>query len=92
MFAFGSTVLLVGVRTRHMMGNAISLKVFVETLVLATPIILHTQYFVIKKAFNMCLKTNENFLNFRFCMQEINPSKLAKCINKLNIILVTTNR
>jgi hypothetical protein len=39
--ALSSTILLMGVRTRHKMGNAIGMKIGVEALVLPTSIQLN---------------------------------------------------
>ena len=75
-----------------MMRYSLILEVFVQALIFATPVRLNTLDFYIEKAFNMCLETKKNLLNFRFGKQQIDPSEFAKSINKGDIIFVATNR
>jgi hypothetical protein len=57
--AFSSPILLVGMRTRDMVGDANFFKEGVELLILTTLICLHGQNFRIKESFHKLLKLME---------------------------------
>jgi hypothetical protein len=92
MFSFCRPVLLVSMWARYMMSNTNALEKRVQTLILPTPISLHSNNFPIKQAFNKVLKIMETLENFRLVSKEKNPSEFAKIINKRHIIIVPPNR
>jgi hypothetical protein len=63
-FAFSNTVLLRGMRTRHPMRDANTLKIAMEAVIFTTPIELDSFDFAIKETFNMGLGI-KNLLNVR---------------------------
>ena len=68
------------------------LKEEVEVAILATPVRLNMNNFVLEKAFNMFLELNKNVKHIRFTFDKIKPGKAAVSINKTDIIIMTTNR
>jgi hypothetical protein len=56
MFAFSCPILLMCVRTAHMMGYANALKKRIKPLVFAAAVGLHSNNFLIKLALNKILK------------------------------------
>jgi hypothetical protein len=54
--AFGNTILLMGVRTRDLMGNTNLVKKRIEMLIFPTPIKLNRDNFVVKHVLNKGLK------------------------------------
>jgi hypothetical protein len=90
--AFSSTVLLMCVRTRHMMRYSKFLKEGTKIPILTTPIRLNMNNFVIQQTLNMCLKLHEDMKHIRFALNQVKPSKATKSINETDIIVVTTNR
>jgi hypothetical protein len=78
-------------RTGHVMSNANALE-GVQSLIVPTPICLHSHYFSIKETFNKVLEIMKTLKNFRFVSTKINPCKLTKIINKAHIVIVSSNR
>jgi hypothetical protein len=74
------------------MRNPKLLKERVEVAILAPPIRLNMNYFVLEKTFNMRLKLSENTKHIRFALNKIKPSKATISIDETDIIFVTTNR
>jgi hypothetical protein len=64
-FAFNNTVLLRGIRTRHPMRDANTLKIAMKAVILTTPIGLDSFDFAIEEPFNMGLESIENLRNVR---------------------------
>jgi hypothetical protein len=92
MFAFSNTVLLRGMRTRHPMRDANTLKIAIKAVILNTPIRLDNFDFSIEETFNMSLKSIENLLDIRLMFQEIYPTEERIVINKTNIVCIATRR
>jgi hypothetical protein len=92
MFSLGGAILLVCMRTRHMVCDANTLKEGVQFLILTTPIGLHGDDLFVKKAFNMVLEVMETLKNIRLLFEEINPCKFAEIIDKTHIIFVLIDR
>ena len=92
MFAFNNAVLLRGVRTRHTMGYARTLKIAMQLMVLTAPIRLDGFNLSVQKTLNMSLKSIENLLNIRFVLEKINPTKTGVVVNKTNIVLIPPGR
>jgi hypothetical protein len=63
MFAFHGTILLVSMRARYMMGNAIFLEERMEFLIFTTPIGLHGDDYSAKFALNQLLKIEKHLVN-----------------------------
>ena len=61
MFALNRTILLVGVRTGKMVGNATRLKKFGQRLKFTPPIGLNNFDFKIEVSFNIFLELNEDW-------------------------------
>ena len=74
------------------MSDPKRLKEGVEVAILATPVRLNMNNFVLEKAFNMFLKLNKNVKHIRFTFDKIKPGKAAVSINKTDIVIMTTNR
>jgi hypothetical protein len=66
MFPFSRPILLMGMRTRHMMRITNAIKEVTQLMIFTTPIGLHGQQLVIKEALNMCLKISEFFKDIKF--------------------------
>jgi hypothetical protein len=92
MFAFSNTVLLRGMRTRHPMRDANTLKIAMKAVILTTPVRLDSFDFSIEETFNMSLKSIENLLDIRLMFQEIYPTEARIVINKANIVGISTRR
>jgi glutamyl-tRNA reductase len=60
--------------------------------ILATPIRLNNKNFTMKHALNKLLKFMKILKHLRFIMKQINLSKLAKIINKADIVFLATKR
>jgi hypothetical protein len=69
-----------------MVSEANFAKERIELLILASPISLHCKNFSIEHPFYKNLKFLEFFKHLRFILQEINPGKFTKTINKTDII------
>jgi hypothetical protein len=78
--------------TRNIVNNAMVKEIFVETMIFATPIGLHTFNFCIKEKFNMFLKAKKSVLNIGFGMKKICLSEFCEVIDEVNIVFETANR
>jgi hypothetical protein len=76
----------------HVMGDTNLGEEGVEFLILASPVGLHGDDFLIKLALNKGLKFLEFLEDFGFVFEKINPGKFAKIINETHIIFIATNR
>ena len=74
------------------MSNPKRLEEGVEVAILATPVRLNMNNFMLEKTFNMFLKLNDNIKRIRFTLNKIEPSKMTVSIHKTNIIVMTTDR
>jgi hypothetical protein len=92
MLTLGIPILLMGVWTRHEMGDAIGPKIGVETLIFTTLIGLNDNDLSLKQPFHKLLKFKEIFRHLGFMAKQINPCKLAIIINETHIILLIANR
>jgi hypothetical protein len=63
MFTLSNTILLVSMRTRHLVGNANIMKKEIKLLILSTPIRLDRKNLAVKLSLNKALKLNEVFKN-----------------------------
>jgi hypothetical protein len=63
MFTLSNTILLVSMRTRHLVGNANIMKKEIKFLILSTPIRLDRKNLAVKLSLNKALKLNEVFKN-----------------------------
>lgn len=90
-FSFGGAVLLICMGARDIVSDANLLKKRVEALILATPIGLKSEDLFIKMMLNKVLKIMKALKNFRFTLKKIDPCKLAKIIDKANIIRTPAN-
>jgi hypothetical protein len=81
--------LLMSVRTRQSMHDANGLKELVEGTVFTPPIGLNTFDFIIEQPLDHKLKFKKDIHNFRFVGDWKQPSKLAKSIDKRNIISIS---
>jgi hypothetical protein len=70
-----NSILLLSVRARDYMGNAIFLKILMQLVVFSPTIRLEGFDFCVKKQLNMFLKLKKNRLNIRFMLNDINPCK-----------------
>ena len=86
MFSFSGAILLVGMGARDMMSNANLLKENMQLFILATPISLHSNNFPIKLALNIFLKIKEHLIHIGTRFEKVNPSELAKIIDKAYIV------
>ena len=68
------------------------IKESVEVAIFAPPIGLNMDNFMLEKSFYMHLKLNEDIKHIRFALKKIKPGKTTVCINKADIIVVTTHR
>jgi hypothetical protein len=87
-FTFGSPILLVGVWTRHEMGEAIGTKIGVKTFIFTTPIGLNNNDLFVKQPFHKLLKVKEIFRHLRFMVKQINSREFAIIINETHIIFL----
>jgi hypothetical protein len=74
------------------MGNPKLLEERIEIAILATPIRLYVNNFMLEKTFNMLLKLYKNIEHIRFALNEIKPCKATISINETDIIVMATNR
>ena len=68
------------------------LKERVEVAILAPPIRLDMNNFVLEKTFNMFLKLNKNIKHIRFAFNKVKPGKATISINETDIVIMTTDR
>jgi hypothetical protein len=92
MFVFSSSILLMCMRAGNMMSDSYLCEKRIEFLILTTPVSLHGDDLAIKETLNKSLKLLEFLEDLRLVLKEINPVKLAKIINKTDIIFKTVNR
>jgi hypothetical protein len=76
MFPLGITILLMSMRTRHLLSNANVVKEGIKFFILSAPIRLNRKNLVIKLALNKALKLKEVFENLIFRAKQIKPGKL----------------
>jgi hypothetical protein len=88
MLAFSNPILLRCVRTRDAMGDAKTLEVAVQLMILATPIRLNGFDFGVQQTLHMRLEGVEDMLNIRLMLEKINPAKTEIVIDKANIIFI----
>jgi hypothetical protein len=69
-----------------MMSDTNCLKKGIELFILTTPVSLHCYNFPIKLTLNIFLKIEEYLINISTTFEQINPSKLAKIINKAYMV------
>jgi hypothetical protein len=75
-----------------MMRNTIALKKCIQSLVLTTLIGLNSKNPLVEEALNKILKITKFLKHLRLVLEQINPSKLTKIINKTDIVFITINR
>jgi hypothetical protein len=92
MFAFSGPILLMGVRTRDVMGDANTLEEGCKLLVLLSPVCLNCKDLLIKQTFNKLLEFMKFMKHIRFTFEKIKPRKLAIIINERHIIFKFPNR
>ena len=92
MFALYGAMLLMSMWARNVMRDANAFKKRVQPLVLPTPIGLHGNDLTIKQTFNMSLEKTKFFEDIRFIFEQIYPTKLAKIINKTDIVFLSSYR
>jgi hypothetical protein len=92
MFTLSRSILLMCMRARDKMSNANALEKGIEFLILTPPICLHCNNFLVKETLNKMLKIMKFLKDIRFIFQQIDPCKLAKIINKTNIVFISSNR
>jgi hypothetical protein len=71
MFALGCTILLVCVRARYPMRDANVAKETIKFDILASPVRLHMNNFLIKKTLNMVLELQENIKDITLAFKKI---------------------
>jgi hypothetical protein len=86
MFSLGSTILLVCMRARHMMGYSNGSKKLIQSFILPTPIRLNGDDLVTNHALNKLLKFKKKLRHLRLMTKKIEPSKFTIIINKTNIV------
>jgi hypothetical protein len=74
--SLSNAILLLCVRARDSMGNAIFLKILMQ-FVISSPTIQEGFDFCVKKQLNMFLKLKKYRLDIRFMFNEVNPCKMA---------------
>jgi hypothetical protein len=89
--ALYGTILLVCM-ARDLMLDPNTSEECVEILILTTPIGLYRQDFSIEGVLNKTLKGVEDMKHFRFVANKINPSMFTKVINKVNIVILSSDR
>jgi hypothetical protein len=87
-----NSILLLSVRARDSMGNAIFLKILMQLVVFSPTIRLEGFNFCVKKQLNMFLKLKKDRLNIRFIFNEVNPSKATIIVKEAHIVLITVYR
>ena len=90
MFPLCGAVLLMRMRARNVVCDANVFKKGVQPLIFPTPIGLHGNYLTIKETFNMSLEKTKFLEDIRFIFEQIYPAKLAKIINKADIIFLSS--
>jgi hypothetical protein len=88
MFSFFNTVLLMCMWTGYKVDDANSVKKGIEALIFTTPVRLHGYDFTIKHSFNKALKFFEEFEDFGFVTNQVNPNEFTIIINKANIVFL----
>ena len=76
------------------MGDLKLIKESLEVAIFAPlpPIGLNMDNFMLEKTFYMHLKLNEYIKHIRFALKKIKPCEATIGINKIDIVVVTTNR
>jgi hypothetical protein len=87
-----NSILLLSVRARDSMGNAIFLKILMQLVVFSPTIRLEGFDFCVKKQLNMFLKLKKDILNNRFMFNEVNPCKTTIIVKEAHIVLITVYR
>jgi hypothetical protein len=75
------------------MRHSVKCQVFgkkIQFFILASPIGLHSNYFLIKFAFNKVHEIVKDIKDIRLLFDEMDPSEFAKIINEAHIIFVAT--
>jgi hypothetical protein len=85
MFLHYNTILLMCMRTRHMMGNSNGSKKEIQFFILSIPIRLNSDDLATSHAFNKLLKFKKVVRHLRNMMKQIDPSKFA-------IIIIETSK
>ena len=75
-----------------MVCDANAFKKGVQPLVFPIPINLHGNNLAIKETFNMSLKEIKFLKDIGFIFEQIYPAKLAKIINKTDIVFLPSYR
>jgi hypothetical protein len=76
------TILLMSVRTGHLVSDAKFMEEWVEMLILSTPVGLDCNDLLIKQALNKRLKFKEICENIKLVTQQIYPGEFTVIINK----------
>jgi hypothetical protein len=76
----------------YMMSDSYLGEKGIEFLILTTPASLHGDDLAIKETLYKSLKLLEFLEDLGLVLKEINPDKIAKIINKTDIIFKTANR
>ena len=92
MFPLSGAVLLVSMRARHIMFNAYATEERFELFILPSLVTLDCQDFSVKVSFNKFLELLKYRENFRFVLDQINPTKLAIVINETDILFFPSKR
>jgi hypothetical protein len=77
-------------RTGDTMLDAKCGEVSVEALVLSTPVALNGEDFLVEKSFDMCLKLNQDPMNIRFVLNDVDPHEVTKVINEADMVATAT--
>jgi hypothetical protein len=86
MFLHYNTILLMCMRTRHMMGNSNGSKKGIQFFILSIPIRLNSDDLATSHAFNKLLKFKKVVRHLRNMMKQIDPSKFAIIIIETYIL------
>jgi hypothetical protein len=90
--SLSNAILLLSVRARDSMGNAIFLKILMQFVIFTPTIRLEGFDFCVKKQLNTVLKLKKDRLNIRFMFNEVNLCKTIVIIKEAHIILITIYR
>jgi hypothetical protein len=78
--------MLVSMRTGDMVGYTNMLEESIKLMILSSPIGLDCYGLSIKQSLNKILKITKALENLRLMLDQVDPSKFAKIINKACII------
>jgi hypothetical protein len=81
-----------GVWTRHIVDDAVVKEIFVEPMILATPIRLKTFNFCVEKKLDSFLKMKKGGFNIRFKINRVDPRVFSEIIDETHVVLKTINR